>query len=202
MKNKFFSFTGLLIAALLLNETQCQQNSATQNAAAPGKSGSVLPMAVGNQWIYNDSVFLQGKINEIVFDTLTILKTGNQNGKTTFIFSDGKELSQSGDTIFQWVSQRSGMRFPTTLFIKSENELSYNYMFGGDVIMERTVSKMKSCDSKIKEAVNCYVVKDRCNAETIFSEGIGIVRERTTDCFGGEKSYTIRTLIKFLPAKK
>jgi hypothetical protein len=199
MKNTLFSFAGFMLSILMLSEKKCENSSLANSKTF---AIAILPMAVGNQWIYLDSVFLQGKLMKTNFDTLRILKSGNQNGAATFIFSDGKELSENGDTIFQWVSQRSGVKFPTTYFIKSEDELKYNYVFGGDVIMERTVSRMKNCISKDCEGSACYTVKDRCNAETVFATGIGVMRERTTDCFGGEKSYSIRTLQKFIPSNK
>ncbi|HYV90250.1 MAG TPA: hypothetical protein VE978_00635 [Chitinophagales bacterium] len=195
MNGKFFSFTGMLMMVLQMNQSSCQKTKSN--------SPSLLPLAAGNEWIYRDSVFENGKLISVMDDTDRIASTSTFKGETTYIYSDGREMLLRGDSLFQLVSQRSGVKFPTPVFIPTETETKFNYAFGGDVMKQQTVTMMKDCpipkDSFGKSSWSiskCYRITDVCNSETIFGYGVGIVREKKIECFSPEKNYSARTLIK------
>lgn len=185
--NNFFSLSAVLIATLLLRDPSCQEKSSNGN--------SLLPLKVGNEWIYRDSVVEEGKLVSVVVDTLLIEKTSSFENSTTYLFSDGKEIMQRGDTLFQIVSQRGGYKFPTMLFYPSETESSFNYAFGGDVVIQRTVNRLSACKKNDFNISRCYKVSDSCSGEILFGYGVGIYREKTTDCSSPSKNYTVKTLI-------
>ena len=191
---RLFSFSGILMVILQMNQSSCQKT----------KAGSQLlvPLAVGNEWIYLDSVFENGKLISVTNDTDRILNSSTFEGKTTYIFSDGREMLLKGDSLFQIVSQRSGVKFPTPVFLPTETETKFNYAYGGDVVRQQTVALMKDCpirkDSFGKNSWNsskCFRITDYCNSETIFGFGVGVLREKKIDCAFSEKNYSIRTLI-------
>jgi hypothetical protein len=65
------------------------------------KSGSIIPFAVGNYWVYADSVWKDGNQQKTGFDTLRISSVSNYNGELWWKFSDGSQLSERHDTVFE-----------------------------------------------------------------------------------------------------
>jgi hypothetical protein len=116
--------------------------SSSTTVTTANSSKGFFPLAAGNYWIYRDSTFSNGKLASVSSDTDRIVSESNWNGKKTFILNDQKELLVSGDTLYQLTMQRTGAKFPTPVIIASEKEISYNYLFGGDVVMQKTVSKL------------------------------------------------------------
>jgi len=172
---------------LLTADSTCKKDSPAGSA--------LLPLKLGNEWIYRDSTVEDGNLISTTNDTLRIEKTSSFENSPTYIFSDGKEILQRGDTLFQIVSQRGGYKFATKLFYLSETESSFNYAYGGDVMMQRTVSRLPGCPKNEWGASRCYYVKDGCQGEMTFAVGVGILREKTTQCFSPAKNYSIKTLI-------
>ena len=186
MKGMLYSFSGLMLAVLLFRETSCETKV---------KDAGLIPLAIGNTWIYLDSVYEEGKLSKVYMDTDRVVKTGKYENFTTYIFNDGDEVMVKGDTLFELVSQRSGMKFPTIMFLPSETKLEYNYAFGGDVVTQRTVMPAESCPEAISKISRCYTVTDACRSQSIFATGIGFIYEKNTDCFKTDQNYWVRTLI-------
>src|ERR1041385_2416609 len=90
----------MLILIVLTTDSKCQKKSAAESI--------LLPLAVGNEWIYRDSTVEDGKLTSVINDTLRIEKISSFENTPTYIFSDGKEIMQRGDTLFQIVLQRGG----------------------------------------------------------------------------------------------
>jgi len=65
------------------------------------KSGSIIPFAIGNYWVYADSVWKDGNLQKAGFDTLRISSVSNYNGELWWKFSDGSQLSERHDTVFE-----------------------------------------------------------------------------------------------------
>ena len=147
-------------------------------------------------------VFENGKLISAVNDTDRVTSTSTFEGKTTYIFSDGREMLLDGDSLFQIVQQRNRVKFPTPVFLPTESEVTFNYAFGGDVVKQQTVRLLKDCpivkDSYGKNSrsiTKCFLITDVCKSETIFGYGIGIIREKKIDCFSPGKNYSVRMLI-------
>lgn len=128
-------------------------------------------------------------------DTLVIVGTSNFEGKTTYIFSDGKELLLKGDSLFQVVQQRSAVKFLTPLFLPTETQTTFHYAFGGDVVKQQTVTRMSNCPKTPWKSLKCFRVEDVCHSQFILAYGVGIIREKITDCSTAGKIYTTRTLV-------
>lgn len=186
MSGKLFSFSGILLVILQMNQSSCQK---TKTGSQP-----LFPLATGNQWIYRDSVFENGKLILVMNDTDRILKTSIFEGKTTYIFSDGREMLLKGDSLFQLVSQRSGVKFPTPVFLPTETQTKFNYAFGGDVMKQQTVTLMKICPANSWSVAKCFRITDTCNGEVIFGYGVGVLREKKVDCSSSGKNYSVRIL--------
>lgn len=179
----------LLTSVLLMKEPSCRSSQ--------GEQRGLFPMAFGNEWIYIDSVIENGKLIFVTYDTLRIERVSEFEGKASYIFSDGKEFMQNGDTLFQLVTQRGGFKFLTPYFIATETETAFNYAFGGDVIIQRTVTRESQCPGQWKTG-NCYRISDGCRGSMVFLEGTGIINERHTECNSPGSNYTSRTLAQIL----
>lgn len=154
-----------------------------------------MPLKQGNEWIYLDSVIEDGKLTAVSFDTLRIESTATFEGTPTYLFSDGKELMVKGDTLFQLVTQRGGYKFPTKMFFASEEATTFNYAFGGDVMIQRTVSAIP-CSKNSFEVSKCYRVSDGCRGESIIGAGVGILRETSSDCRSPHEHSSSRPLME------
>lgn len=187
MSGKLFSFAGILMVILQMNQSSCQKTKAG--------SPSLLPLAVGNEWIYRDSVFEDRKLISVMNDTLRILETAAFEGKTTYIFSDGREMLLKGDSLFQLVRQRNQVKFPTPVFLPTETQVKFNYAFGGDVVKQQTLTALKDCPGNSWNVSKCYRITDHCGSETIFGYGIGVLREKNIDCSSSGKNYSMRILL-------
>jgi len=185
MNKILFSFTGLLIAVINVQHSACQKTN----------SPSLLPLAIGNEWIYRDSVYENGKLISVTNDTDRITSTSTFEGKITYIFSDGREMLLKDDSLFQLVQQRSRVKFPTPVFLSTETEIKFNYAYGGDVVKQQTVTMMKDCLKNSWNVSKCFRITDNCNSEAIFGYGVGVLREKKVDCTSSGKNYSVRTLI-------
>lgn len=188
MNNYLFSFTALLLLLLLADRSSC-------NRTAPGNIKSLVPLAVGNFWVYADSTFTEGRLAAVSNDTDKIVSTGEWNGKTTFVFNDGREWYAGGDTIYQLSRQRTGTKFPSPVMMATETAATFNYVFGGDVVMQKTIEKLQVCPEVKWQSAVCYKITDHCEGYQVVAAGIGMVREKITACFMQKGSYSTRTLI-------
>lgn len=190
MKGYLFSISAFFLSVLLIDESSCNQ----QASAAAGKRG-FFPLAAGNYWIFRDSTFSEGKFVSVSNDTDKIVSVSDWNGKKTFIFQDGKEWYMSGDTVYQLSTQRTGFKFPSPALIASDKGGNFNYVFGGDVVVQKEVEKLVSCPQNQWKSISCYKISDSCNSYQIVGYGVGILHERISECFSGKNNYTTRTLI-------
>jgi hypothetical protein len=190
MKNNLYSISAFLLSVLFLDESSCNRQ-----AAASSGSRAIYPLNVGNYWVYKDSTFSEGKLVSTANDTDKIVRSGEWNGKTTFIFDDGREWFSSGDTIYQLGKQRTGAKFPSPVMMATEKESKFNSMFGGDVAVQKKIEKLSSCPENKWEPSACYKISDTCDGYMINGYGVGILREKTTECFSGNNNYITRTLI-------
>ncbi|HUM46969.1 MAG TPA: hypothetical protein PLD84_08575 [Chitinophagales bacterium] len=188
MKGYLFSFTGILLVILLADQSSCNQQALAAGSA-------IYPLAAGNYWVYRDSVFTDGSLTTVTNDTDKIVSTADWNGKTTYTFADGKEWYMSGDTIYQLSRQRTGVKFPSPVMMATEKESNFNYVFGGDVVIQKTIVKLPSCSEGKWQPKSCYKIADNCGGYLIVGYGVGIIREKTSECFSGKNNYTSRTLI-------
>ena len=188
MKGTLYCFAGVLLLVLQMNQSSCQKTKAA--------SQSLLPLAMGNEWIYRDSVFENGKLISVMNDTDRIAQASTFEGRTTYIFSDGREMMLKGDSLFQLVRQRSGLKFPTPVFLPTETETKFNYAFGGDVVKQQTVTVIKECPKNSWSISKCFRITDTCNSEVIFGYGVGVLREKKMDCSSSGKNYSVRTLLR------
>ena len=65
------------------------------------KSKGIIPFAIGNFWIYADSVWKDGNLQSAGLDTLRITGVSNYNDELWWRFSDGSQLSERNDTVFE-----------------------------------------------------------------------------------------------------
>ncbi len=184
--NSIFHLMIIFFAVSVLQQTSCGQGAEA--------SAELIPLAVGNEWIYRDSIFENDKLTMIKMDTDRIMSASVFNGGATYHFSDGREVMLSGDTLFELVRQRSGVKFTTPSIIAAETETRFNYAFGGDVLKPRTVKK-SICAPNSLGAERCYIMTDDCGNETLIGHGIGIFREKKVQCGALPGDFMIRTLI-------
>ncbi len=189
MKGNLYSISVFFLSVLFLDESSCNR----QAAASSGSKG-IYPLNVGNYWIYKDSTFTESKFVSIANDTDKIVRAGEWNGRTTFIFDDGREWFSSGDTVYQLGAQRTGAKYPSPVMMVTEKESKFNFLFGGDVLVQKTIEKLPSCPENRWNPSACYKISDSCGGYMINGYGVGILREKKSDCFSNKSNYVIRTL--------
>lgn len=198
MKGYLFSFIGLLLLAVVTDHSSCQQQSqgstsATTSTTASSKKG-IFPLAVGNYWVYRDSTFNDGAFASSSTDTVRISKESNWNGRKTFVFNDGREWYASGDTVYQLHMQRTQVKTSSPALLLTDKESTFNYVMGGDVVIQKTVSRLSACPSSKWNSGTCYKYSDNCGGYTIVNTGVGVLREKIAQCPAGSGEYRTRTL--------
>ncbi|MBA3649173.1 MAG: hypothetical protein H0W62_11595 [Chitinophagales bacterium] len=178
-----------IITSIVSEKNTCNQVAGSQT------SNPIMPLAVGNFWVYLDSVVQEGQL-QIRHDTLKIVSEETWEGKKVFKFSDGKEWYIQHDTIYQVGTQRNRARFSSPVFFLTNDATTFNYVQGGDVVVQKTISKIECPEMKWKSE-GCYKISDRCDGYTIIAKYIGILRERTEDCYSGSQNFSTRTLLSF-----
>lgn len=190
MKARFFGlWLWLVMAAMIFQANRCHQQTA-------GTTG-VFPLATGNVWIYVDTLWQEGRVIQVFFDTLTVTAQQSFEGRPTYLLSDGRELMWRNDTLFQIVQQRGGYRFATIYFVAREQPVVFNYAFGGDVVIQRTAERLSECIRYYgNEKAACYRISDACGGDMILQVGVGVVYWRAGRCFAEEGSVLTKTLVK------
>jgi len=177
----------VISACFFANAPSCRQ-------AAPAHT--FFPLGVGNYWIYRDSLFEDGHLSTVTIDTLRVDSEITWKGRKTFMLSDNRQWYESGDTVYQLGFQRTGVQFPTAIMMPSDTPSTFNFIFGGDVVMTATVTKIVCSDSKWN-ASSCYKISDNCGAYLVEAYGIGIIRQLLKPCSSAHQQYTTRTLMDF-----
>ena len=195
MKGYFFSIAVFLLPLAISNHSSCQHSASDGSETKTTKPDQgFYPLAAGNYWVYTDSAFSGGKLLSVTNDTDKIVSESMWNGKKTYLFDDNREWVGSGDTIYLLTMQRTQVKYPTPMIIAAVNS-SYNYAYGGDVVMQRNVTQLSSCPQNKWGSKTCYRVSDACQGYLVVGTGVGILKERTSDCSSGNANYTIRTLV-------
>jgi hypothetical protein len=145
------------------------------------KAGHIplIPLKVGNYWIYSNSNHLDKN------DTIRVIRTKEVGLYTAYVF-DGELVMESGDTIynFQYGQIRDSPPFRCREYCPSEKENTYNIVIGGDMLGHRSVTKIYGLYKvNNKEYRDCYEFNDGMK-RVVISRGIGII-ERTGSSWGG-----------------
>jgi hypothetical protein len=149
--------------------------------------------AKGWKLIYVDSVFENGKLSSLSVDTVRFEEVREFEGRPAIVFSNGNTWIESGDTVFQ-ISRGRGGEFLSPLYIFSEKPAEFNFVFGGDVVMNRKVEKLGVCEFELADTYTCYRFTDQCGNYSIVARGLGIIRELRFDCNQPE-TYSSKTLL-------
>ncbi|MCS6916945.1 MAG: hypothetical protein RMK52_09550 [Chitinophagales bacterium] len=195
--NVFSTLRLILLAAavaLIAQSNRCKPQA--------GGVSDFFPLAAGNEWIYQDSLWREGQLVSVFFDTLRVTGTNRFEGYPTYLLSDGRELMWRNDTLFQLVFQRSGYRFPTIYFVAGQQMVLFNYAFGGDVVIQRKSERLEVCPKVYGSGKNlCYRISDACGGDLILQQHAGPVYWRVGHCFAEEGSVLTKTLLHFRPGR-
>lgn len=209
MKAILFCLFSYVTSAVVTDQSSCNSTSdATESDTtfsslleSARKIDSIinifLPLSVGNFWVYRDSIWESGKLMDVTDDTLRITEEGTYLGHKTYRFNDGKTWFASGDTIFQVYSTRGGGKIHAPVLMASGKPTEFNSLFGGDVVIHKTVSKMETCPIPQWGNYSCYKVKGHCDSYQIVAYGIGIIWEVNKNCGPDSGNYSTRTLVSY-----
>jgi hypothetical protein len=133
------------------------------------KQEQLIPLAVGNYWIYYNSD------RNPQYDTLKIINTQIINGDTAFLYNNGGLIYERNDSVFDYQSQRTGKTFKCLAYFPSEQTVEFTRVVGGDAFSRRMIYKLKK-PFKLSgfECSNCYEYSDPDLKVTV-CRGIGIV---------------------------
>jgi hypothetical protein len=156
-----------------------------ETTAQTQKRVQLIPLAIGNYWIYSTSSKSQP------FDTLIIIGTRIINNDTAFEFNNGELMLDRIDSIYNYQSERIGIPFKCFQYFPFDKRTEYVIVVGGDVLNRRTASKIKgSYKLNGKEYSNCYEFKDSWESDiTTICRGIGILKY--------ERKGYVRTLVDY-----
>lgn len=136
---------------------------------------SLLPLKIGNYWVYVSSQAPDKK------DTIKIVKTKIIGSDTCYYFKQSLMLVKN-DTVFEFQLQGNGNPVASVQYFPAV-DMKYTILVGGDAIAGRSVKKLKA-PYKVngKEYQNCYEFSDKLfNKTTIFAAGVGIIEMRYPD---------------------
>jgi hypothetical protein len=195
MKGYFFSIAVFLLPLAISNHSSVSIRRQMVPKLKPRNQTRVFTRSLpGNYWVYTDSAFSGGKLLSVTNDTDKIVSESMWNGKKTYLFDDNREWVGSGDTIYLLTMQRTQVKYPTPMIIAAANS-SYNYAYGGDVVMQRNVTQLSSCPQNKWGSKSATKSLMPCQGYLVVGAGVGILKERTMDCSSGNENYTIRTLV-------
>jgi hypothetical protein len=138
---------------LILNDGCRSSVTKSVSANSSATSDGIIPLAIGNYWVYADSVWQDGKLTQAGIDTLSVTGVSNYNDEIWWIFSDGSGLSQKDDTVFELDRNircygKNTLFFPVSYnnfqdsvfyFISMNNNFSHIQTVRNSRILEETV---------------------------------------------------------------
>jgi hypothetical protein len=135
----------------------------------------LIPLALGNHWIYYNNN------REDKYDTLEIVDTKIINGDTAFVFNNGQLMSERNDSVYDFQSDRPGIPFKCLEYFPSEETIEFARVVRGDAIDRRMVSKLKRPFKLLGlECTNCYEYSDS-DLYVVICRGIGIVQIKSAN---------------------
>jgi hypothetical protein len=141
-------------------------------AQNPKENSQLIPLKVGNYWVYSYS----DQPNKP--DTIIITKRKIIGSDTAYYYS-GKLLMERNDTIYEL----NESEYPAVEYFPSDEETDYKIVSGTNITVRRTVTKLeKAYKVKGKLYSNCYQFVERMGngfSYTIISMGIGIIEIET-----------------------
>jgi hypothetical protein len=168
MKWKYLYAIIILVASNCMLFAQITKNSK--------KSASLLPLAKGNYWVYSSSQ------SPDKTDTIKITQNKIIGSDTAYYFKE-KLLLVKNDTIFEFQPQRNGNDVANVQYFRSDTDVDYRILVGGDAWAGRSVKKLKA-PYKVngKEYSDCYEFTDKLFGKTtVMSKGVGIIEMKYPD---------------------
>lgn len=147
------------------------------------RSNGIVPFAIGNFWIYADSVWKDGNLQSAGYDTLHITDVSNYNEELWWRFSDGSQLSERNDTVFELNRYIRCFRRETLFFPLShsnfQDSICYYISLNGYFDMIYTTRSSSISDQVIKTPAGQFCECSRYdilnNKVQIVKPGIGVV---------------------------
>jgi len=143
-----------------------------ETTAQSEKRVQLIPLAIGNYWIYSTS----SKYHP--FDTLIIIGTRIIDGDTVFVYNNGQLIFERNDSVFEFQYQNAEFPFKCFEYFPFDKRTDYGIIVGGDAYSIRSASRIKRLYKlNGKEYSNCYYFEDGwTSATTIICRGIGILK--------------------------
>jgi hypothetical protein len=147
------------------------------------RSNGIIPFATGNFWVYADSVWKDGNLLTSGYDTLRITDVSNYNGELWWRFSDGSQLSERNDTVFELnrfirCYRRETLFFPLSHSLYQDS-ICYYISMNGYFDMIYTTRNSYISDQIIKTPAGQFRECSRYdilnNKSQIVKPGIGVI---------------------------
>lgn len=167
MKRKY------LYSIIILLVSNCMIAQVTKNSK---KKTSILPLAMGNYWVYSSSQ------SPDKLDTVRVIKNKIVGTDTGYYFNQAV-LMVKNDTIFELQSERNGHAVTSVQYFPSDTDVNYKIVVGGDAWTGRSVKKITG-PYKVngKEYAECYAFTDKLFGKTtIMARGVGVIEMKYPD---------------------
>lgn len=193
--------TQLAIFSLLLLFAACSKDS--QPDISQSAKNGLLPLALGNTWIFADSSWNDGVLSSSGYDTLFVERIEKLKDDTCYYFNREFSLTASGDTIYGLRAGWSGFFKEPEFFPVTKDTIKDISLFGGDVAFERisfSLDNVISVPAGNYSPCNYYSLK--WFRTIVLSPGTGFVKIIETDGYGEEPPAAnsgyrrVRSLIK------
>lgn len=175
----------LLILLPVLFIFACSKDS--QPDISQSRNDGLLPLALGNTWIFADSSWNNGVLASAGYDTLFVEKIEKWNDDTCYYFNREFSLAVSGDTIYGLRAGWSGFFREPEFFPVTKDTITDISLYGGDVAFERisfSLDKVISVPAGSFSPCNYYSMK--WFRTIILSPETGFVKIIETDGYGPE----------------
>lgn len=210
-----YIFTILTLTILL---TGCMKESKVEYSYLPCPYGSnfikmndssvvsdgLIPLSLISYWVYSDSVWNNGILQTLSFDTLRVVSAQKSGNETWWFLSDSYILFQKNDTVYKLSSgfisggavscpEKTKLFFAVTNdTVQNWNEQFSDYIFTGKAfLVGNTIATATSNYSGCMEFTQYGFV----NYARIIKPGIGIVKTIEDDF--NNKIKRIRTLVNY-----
>jgi hypothetical protein len=147
------------------------------------KSNGIVPFAIGNFWVYADTVWKDGNLLSAGYDTLRITDVSDYNEELWWRFSDGSQLSERNDTVFELNRYIRCFRRETLFFPLSntafQDSICYYISLNGYFNMKYTTRNSYISSQIIKTPAgqfrDCSRYDILNNKTQIVKPGIGVI---------------------------
>ena len=140
---------------------------------------SFFPIDSGNVWVYVDSLWVNDLLQEVTYDTVSVVETTNWD----FVDLANFNLVIDNDSVYNLYKSKKGKEHLELWFVASKQRDTLHLDWEDDIVLSRLVEPINGpyIVNKMKY-YQCYKYIDFCNSYYIIAKGVGIIESKEVQC--------------------